>query len=195
MAEAPREGVRGGRGGVTGARALPPLAVTMIEASMIALLAAIGALLLWALLWIVRFVVEVWRAGREERQREARRVTRVIPGLGEMSSTDGRWWSGQVRGIDVDIESAGGAPRETEVARVIMFVEEIDDLARAATEYLRGAAALDALSQPDDVIVPDGLVVGAGNGFRLDFGFSYDPDGFYWVRFVDRTPVEWGRDD
>lgn len=158
-------------------------------------LSAIGVLALVPLLAGMLIVFSILKQRRAERRAEGRRVTRTVAGLGEVSSTDGEWWSGHVANIDLSLRVRDNEPIDTVARRALAIIADLPGWADRSRTYLashedctqlRGGAAEFAACE---------LEVTGPDEFTLIFAHSDDSDGTYNVWFRGGAPVASARDD
>src|SRR5690349_20660900 len=72
----------------------------------------------------------------EYRRAEARKVTVTVPGLGQLSTTDDKLWFGEIRELQVTLESAGKPPSELQAKQVLSVLDQLPSLMVRAKAYL-----------------------------------------------------------
>jgi len=158
-------------------------------------LIACGMLALIPIAMIGKLVSSMVRESRRIRAAEARRVTAIVPGLGEFSSTDNELWGGQVSGVQVWLRTLGQPPTESQARQVLAILDDFPELVAKSCSYLvlhedcswleGGAAEFKPYA-----IVPENEV-----SFVLELVHPADLDGVYCVTFRDGEPVDSARDD
>jgi hypothetical protein len=156
-------------------------------------LIAVAALLLIPVVMVGRLVYGIVSGHREYRRAEARKVTRSVPTLGEFSTTDYRVWIGDVRGLQVILESAGHPPTELQASQVRALLDDLLSLMEKAKTYLFEHEDISGLNGVE--FEPFGLEPASSTDFVLELTHPADMDGVYRVEFRDGVPVSSGRDD
>ncbi|GEM_PF-3977070 len=156
--------------------------------SVVAALFVVGAIVYILFLIVVGF----WAS----RRGKSNQMTRLVPGLGELRSTDGRDWSCQMDGISLSIQTVSGHPSSTEVENVRALVGNLPrlvDLARGFIEREDFSEYLDPKGPGEFDLF--GLSVRSAGEFMIELQHAADPDGWYYVVFENGEPSWAGRDD
>ena len=144
---------------------------------------------------IVRMLVGVIVAYREEHARERKRTVCTVSGLGDFESLSDGFWSSDFTGLHVTIQSAG-TPDEQAILRLQAAVKSLPMLAEQASQFLiehdETARALDGGPSAFTVV---GLVCFSDETVDLELSNPQDLDGFYRVGFKGGTPFYAARDD
>ena len=161
------------------------------------LLITVVVLVLIPVVMVGRLVVQVASGFRRHRAAEAQRVTRVVPGLGEFSSTDGEIWSGVVQGLEITVRSWQEAPAGAQAEQVRAILGDLPALTDSGKAYLAAHEDLSWLAGGSAAFEPFGIDIDseAPLSFTLRLIHAADPDAMYWAKFVDGEPVQSGRDD
>jgi len=161
------------------------------------LAAAIGAILfvVGSILFVIGGIAAAfWQHRREE----ARRVTIRLEGFGDFTSTNDKYWSGEVDGKPVSIETDGGPPLSEQLEALRNLLNDLPRLTDVARAHL--IAAGDSEGCLRDVDAPGefgffSLHVKDALHFTVDMEHPDDPNGWYYVVFEDGVPLWSGRDD
>jgi hypothetical protein len=156
-------------------------------------LIAVAVLVLIPLVMVGRLVYGIVSGYREYRRAESRKVTRSVPNLGEFSTTDNKLWIGDVRGLQVILESPGQLPTELQASQVLGLLDDLPALMEKAKTYLLEHGDISGLH--GGAFEPYGLEPANSTAFVLELTHSADMDGVYRVEFRDGVPVSSGRDD
>ncbi len=142
-----------------------------------------------------RIVYAIIAGIRDDRHAEARRITKMVPELGEFSTTDNCLWFGYVRGLQVTLDCPGEPPTEAHAKRVRVLLDQLPALVDKAQVYLAAHEDMSWLTGDAAGFEPFGIEPEACSEFVLELIHPSDPDGVYRVEFRDGVPVSSGRDD
>ena len=161
----------------------------------IVLMVVVAVLVLIPVVMVGKLVLDIVGALIEHRRAEARRETVTVPGLGEFSTTDNRLWFGQVRELQVSLESVAGPPSELQAKGVTLVLDQLPSLMARAKAYLAEHEDMSWLDGGADAFEPFGLEWASESSFVLQSIHPSDSDGIYRVEFRDGVAVSSGRDD
>jgi hypothetical protein len=154
-----------------------------------------AALVLIPVVMVGRVVLAIVRDVRREREAKARKVVHAVPRLGELSSTDGRLWFGEVQGLQVSVISTGRPPDEAQTAQVRAIIAKLPRIVEQGKAYLLVHEDCSWLDGGPDRFGPLGIHVEDGADFVLELVHPADVDGVYRVEFREGEPVGSVRDD
>ncbi|MDB5331495.1 MAG: hypothetical protein JWP03_2646 [Phycisphaerales bacterium] len=145
---------------------------------------------------VAYLVVGVAKGVRKDRARKAQRVFRVLPGLGEFSTTDGDLWTGEVEGVTVTLKSPEGPPDEGFVAFVRTLLESLPIFAGRVQDFLHAQEDLKDWADDAHEFEVFGMDFSSGEAsFVLGFVHPKDTDGVYRVLCDGGVLKYLGRDD
>ena len=155
----------------------------------------IAVLLLIPLGMIGRLLMAIISSIRQERQAQARKITRTVNGLGEFSTTDNELWLGNVQGLQVAILNPGRPPTESQASRVREILNDLPHLVENATAYV--LVHEDSSWRDGDARAFEayGLEPETETRFVLELTHPADLDGVYRVTFENGEPTNCARDD
>jgi hypothetical protein len=154
-----------------------------------------AVLVLIPVVMIGRLIYGIFAGYRDYRRAEARKVTTTVHGLGEFSTTDNRLWIGEVRGLQVFLESPEQRPTDLQARQVLALLDDLPALTERAKSYLAEHEDTSWLNGSSGTFEPYGLEPESSTAFVLELTHSADSDGVYRVAFRDGMPVSAGRDD
>jgi hypothetical protein len=161
----------------------------------IVLFIVVAVLVLIPVVMVGKLVYGIIAALIEHRRAEARKVTVPVPGLGEFSTTDDKLWFGEIRGLQVTLESAGKPPSELQGKQVTSVLDQLPSLMERAKVYLAEHEDMSWLEGGAAAFEPFGLDWESETSFVLESTHPGDSDGIYRVEFRNGVPVSSGRDD
>jgi hypothetical protein len=166
------------------------------NATVIILAVVVLILILIPVTMVAYLVVGIAKGVREDRAREAQRVFRVLPGLGEFSTTDGGLWAGEVEGVYVTLKSPEGPPDEGFVAFVRTLLESLPTLTGRVQDFLVAQEDVKGWAGDAHQFEVFGMDCSAGEAaFVLEFVHPKDTDGVHRV-LCDAGVLKYlGRDD
>lgn len=160
------------------------------------LAASVLILILIPVVMVARLAVGIAKGVKEERGREARRVTCVLPGLGEFSTTDGAIWDGEAGGVHITLDCPHGPPGEGVVAFVRTLLDALPALTNRTRKFLIAQDDAKGLTDVAGQFEVSGMECSAGEAsFVLQFTHPQDPDGVYRVLCNAEAVSYLGRDD
>jgi hypothetical protein len=154
-----------------------------------------AALVLIPVVMVGKLAFGIVAAFVEHRRAEERRVTVIVPGLGEFSTTGNGVWFGKVRQLQVSLRSDTQPPSELQAKEVASVLDELPSLMAHAKAYLAVHEDVSWLKGGADEFEPFGLDWESRLNFVLESIHPSDADGVYRVEFRDGVPVSCGRDD
>jgi len=131
----------------------------------------------------------------EHRRAEARRITVTLPGLGEFSTTDNALWFGEVRQLQVSLESEGHPPTEKQVKQLTAVLDQLPLLTSRAKAWLAEHEDLSWLAGGAAAFEQLGIDFESESRSVLELIHPDDTDGIYRVEFRNGKAVSSGRDD
>lgn len=152
-----------------------------------------GVLVLIPVSMLARIIYDIIVGYREYKRAEQRRVTVSIPGLGDFSSTDNKFWQGVVREMCVCLDHSG-PPSEILAKQVITLLDNLPPWTEKARQYIAEHEDISWLNGTQAFTV-SGIEPMSDGSFILSLSHPEDPDGDYRVEFRDGQPVNCGRDD
>ena len=131
----------------------------------------------------------------EIRQAETRKVTTRVANLGEFSTTDNKLWIGEVRGLQVILESPGQPPTQLQASQALALLDDLPSLMERAKSYLAEHEDTSGLNGGARNFEGYALIPESSTTFVLELSHPADADGVYRVEFRDGVPVSSARDD
>jgi hypothetical protein len=160
------------------------------------LAASVLILILIPVVMMARLAVGIAKGVKDERARQARRLSRVLPGLGEFSTTDGAIWDGQAGGVHITLDCPDGPPDEGFAAFVRTLLEALPTLTNRTRKFLIAQDDAKGLTDVAGQFEVSGMECSAGEAsFVLQFTHPQDPDGVYRVLCNAEALRYLGRDD
>lgn len=165
------------------------------NAAVISGLIVVAAIALTLVALVLRLVLGIFVAAREHRAAEARRVVRMLPGLGEFETFGNGMWAGEVNGLAVGLYCDSDLPDETLVARVRSLLDSLPVLTEQGRQYLVAQPDTASLSGRPSAFELYGLSWWDNETFELEYIHAQDPDGLYRVGYKSGRPNYVARDD
>lgn len=128
-------------------------------------LGVVAVLILIPAVLVVRVVVGIAAAYLEHRRDVRNRTSCALPGLGDFASSDGAYWSGEVQGLSVTIETSQGPPTMEVADAVRRCIDRLPELVVTARDWLAGEESVE--SDPDRLELT-GLHWRSGDDFDID---------------------------
>ncbi len=153
-----------------------------------------SALIAIPLIFLARLAAGMIAASRDHRRREALKIVRVIPEIGECTSYGDGWWFGSMDDIQIAIKSSTQSPEPWQINLARMIVTDPDVYAGKARRLI-AMSKDDLLPNGVDKYQIEGVAIAEPIEFVLEMFHPADDDGIYRVTFRDGDAVSWGRED
>jgi len=154
-------------------------------------LIVVAILILIPVVMIGRLVAEIVKSRRVE----ARKITRLMSGLGDFSTYDDKLWYGQVEGLGISLVSPGQPPTDFQSRQVRTILESRSRFMEQAKAYLVADENISLLPGAPEALEPYGFEIEDASRFVFELVHPADEDGIYRVEFKDGEPISSGRDD
>lgn len=163
----------------------------IVVGGLLALLFAAGAIVALAIsaLALVSLPMSIWQRWRDER----RRVTWHAPGLGDLSSLDGKAWTAEIGELTLFVDTHGGPPSPSQLQACRLLCADLQRIRSLAFDYLKADGTLDSCLGPGvqqlDMTLAS-LQLKEHGRFTATLEHSSDVYTGYIVDFVDGAVVD-----
>jgi hypothetical protein len=158
-------------------------------------LIVVAILVLVPVVMIGLLVTGIISSGLKSRRAEARKITRVVPGLGDFSTYDNKHWHGEVDGLHISLVSPGLPPTDLQSRQVRTILEGRSRFMEKVKAYLASDENISLLPGGSEALELCGFDIEDASRFVFELVHPADEDGIYRVEFKDGEPISSGRDD
>jgi hypothetical protein len=129
---------------------------------------------------VMRIALGIAAGGVAHARSRGRAARCEVPGLGMLHTDDGHWWSGEIDGLSITIETAGEPPTAENTRAMLATLKRLDEIGAEAESVIRRAHA----DEPEvlDGLEPEGLIWREEGSFDVEFGAG---EWSHHVHFAD----------